>query len=121
MHAHALHTWIARRICVRQRLQRVCVSYLLFLMVVRRKHALEDAARFAGLTKSLFSKLLKYHANIAIYTLQDLSKTQARQFSKTLQSLKGLPWKIALLIASTLQQRASLHPENAKTFNHGKG
>jgi hypothetical protein len=121
MHAHALHTWIARRISVCQRLQRVCVSYLLFLMVVRRKHSLEEAARFAGLNKSLFSKLLKYHANIAIYTLQDLSKAHARQFSKTLQSLKGLPWKIAILIDSTLQQRASLHPENAKKFNHGKG
>lgn len=121
MPARALHTWIARRICVRQRLQRVCVSYLLFLMVVRRKHSLEEAARFSGLNKSLFSKLLKYHANIAIYTLQDLSKTQARQFSKTLQSLQGLPWKIAILIDSTLQQRASLHPQNAKTFNHGKG
>jgi len=32
-----------------------------------------------------------------------------------------LPWKIALLIESTLQHRASLHPENAKKFNHGKG
>ena len=26
-----------------------------------------------------------------------------------------------ILIDSTLQHRASLHPENAKTFNHGKG
>ena len=28
---------------------------------------------------------------------------------------------MAILIDSTLQHRASLHPENAKTFNHGKG
>ena len=35
--------------------------------------------------------------------------------------MQGLPWKIALLIDSTLQHRASLHPENAKKFNHGKG
>ena len=33
----------------------------------------------------------------------------------------GLPWKIALLIDSTLQPRASVHPENSKKFNHGKG
>ena len=26
-----------------------------------------------------------------------------------------------IIIDSTLQHRASLHPENAKTFNHGKG
>src|SRR5207245_3620718 len=40
---------------------------------------------------------------------------------KALQDLHGLPWKIAILIDSTLQHRASLHPENAKKFNHGKG
>ena len=28
---------------------------------------------------------------------------------------------MALIVDSTLQHRASLHPENAKTFNHGKG
>ena len=33
----------------------------------------------------------------------------------------GLPWQIAILIDSTIQHRASVHPENAKTFNHGKG
>jgi hypothetical protein len=30
-------------------------------------------------------------------------------------------WKIALIVDSTLQHRASLHPENAKRFNHGNG
>ena len=54
-------------------------------------------------------------------TLESLSKTQARQFAKTLERLNGLPWKIVIIIDSTLQPRASLHPENAKTFNHGKG
>jgi hypothetical protein len=41
--------------------------------------------------------------------------------ARALQALQGLPWKIAILIDSTLQHRASLHPENAKKFNHGKG
>ena len=35
--------------------------------------------------------------------------------------MQGLPWKIAIIVDSTLQQRASLHPDNAKTFNHGNG
>ena len=48
MQAHTLHTWIARRIAVRTRLEQVGVSYLLFLMVVTRKHSLEEAARFSG-------------------------------------------------------------------------
>jgi hypothetical protein len=78
MHAHPFSTWIARRLSVQKRLQRVCISYLLFLMVVTRKHSLEEAARFSGLNKSQFSKFLKQHSTVAIYTLEDLSKTQAK-------------------------------------------
>lgn len=63
------------------------------------------------------------HSPVAITTLQHLSTQQAKRLSKTLHNLSQhqLPWKIALLIDSTLQHRASLHPENAKKFNHGKG
>ena len=123
MHAHALHTWVARRISVSKRLTHACVSYLLFLMVVSRQHSLEEAARFSGLNKSQFSKLLKHHPDVALSTLQTLSKKQAKHVSKGLHYLaqNGLPWKIAILIDSTIQHRASVHPENAKTFNHGKG
>jgi hypothetical protein len=121
MPAGTLHTWIKRQIVVRQRLERICTSYLLFLMVVTTKHSLQEAARFSGLHPSLFSKMLQAHSRVAITTLESLSKTQARQFAKTLERVKGLPWKIVILIDSTLQHRASLHPENAKTFNHGKG
>ena len=31
------------------------------------------------------------------------------------------PWDLAIVVESTLQHRASLPPENAKTFNHGQG
>jgi hypothetical protein len=65
--------------------------------------------------------MLQSHSKVAIATLERLSKTQARQVSKVLQRVNGLPWKIVIIIDSTLQHRASLHPENAKTFNHGKG
>src|SRR5262252_9963606 len=121
MRTGTLHTWVTRHIAVRQRLERVCTSYGLFLMVATTKHSLKEAARFSGLHPSLFSKLLRSHATVAITTLESLSKTQARQFAKTLARVKGLPWNIVILIDSTLQHRASLHPENAKTFNHGKG
>jgi hypothetical protein len=121
MLAGTLQTWITRQIAVRQRLERVCTSYLLFLMVVTTKHSLQEAARFSGLHPSLFSHLLKSHSKVAITTLENLSKTQARQFAKALKRVNGLPWKIVIIIDSTLQHRASLHPENAKTFNHGKG
>jgi hypothetical protein len=121
MLAAPLPTWIKRQIAVRQRLERVCTSYLLFLLVVTTKHSLQEAARFSGLPPSLFSKMLQAHAKGALMTLESLSKTQARQCAKRLERLNGLPWKIVLIIDSPLQHRASLHPENANTVNHGKG
>lgn len=121
MRARTLQTWIARRIGVRRRLERVCTGYLLFLMVVTTKHSLEEAARFSGLHKSQFSKLLKAHSTVAVYTLESLSKKQAKQVAQARQRLRELPWKMAIIVDSTLQRRASLHPENAKTFNHGHG
>ena len=81
---YTLHTWIARHIRVRQRLERVCACYLLFLMVVTTKHPLEEAARFSGLHKSQFSKMLKGHGHIASSTLESLSKQQAKRLSKSL-------------------------------------
>src|SRR3989454_5898017 len=90
-------------------------------MVVTTKHSLEEAARFSGLHKSQFSKMLKAHSNVAVYTLESLSKKQAKHVSQARQKLKELPWNIAIVVDSTLQHRASLHPANAKTFNHGQG
>ena len=121
MRVQTVQTWIARQLFVRRRLANVCTSYLLFLMVVTTKHSLEEAARFSGLHKSQFSKMLKAHSNVATYTLERLSKKQAQQVAKARQKLKELPWHIAIIVDSTLQRRASLHPENAKTFNHGQG
>src|SRR5262252_2964256 len=121
MRVRTLQTWIAQRIGVRRRLERICTSYLLFLMVVTTKHSLEAAARFSGLHKSQFSKMLKAHSKVAVYTLESLSKTQAKQVAKARQKWRELPWHIAIIVDSTLQRRASLHPENAKTCNHGQG
>jgi Transposase DDE domain len=121
MRAQTVQTWIARHILVRLRLENVCTSYLLFLMVVTTKHSLEEAARFSGLHKSQFSKMLKAHSHVAVYTLESLSKQQAKQVAKARHKLKELPWTIAIIVDSTLQRRASLHPENTKTFNHGRG
>src|SRR5262244_396407 len=114
MPASTLHTWITRHIAVRRRLERICTGYLLFLMVVTTKHSLKEASRFSGLHPSLFSKLLQSHSKVAITTLDHLSKTQARPFAKALQRRDGRRSKRVMLIARTLQSRASLHPESAK-------
>jgi hypothetical protein len=121
MWARTLQPWSARRLGVRRRLERVCTGYLLFLLVVTTTHSREEAARFSGRHTSQCSKMLQAQSKVAVYTLESLSKHQAKHVAKTLHTCKGLPWKIALIVDSTLQHRASLHPENAKRFNHGHG
>ena len=96
MRARTLQTWIARRIGVRRRLEKICTGYLLFLMVVTTKHSLAEAAQFSGLHKSQFSKMLKTHSHVAVSTLESLSKKQAKHVAKALHKCKGLPWKIVL-------------------------
>jgi hypothetical protein len=83
----------------------------------------DEAARFSEMNKSQFSRFLKNHSGLAVYNLHVLSKKQANQFSKILNCLgKGsVPWRIAILIDSTIQNRSTLHTDNAKKFNHGKG
>ena len=103
------------------RLQVVFFWYLVSLMVETRKHSLNFAATLSGLNPSQFSKLLRNHFGIAAYTLEDLSKKQAKRVANVLEDLEGLPWKIAVVIDATLQTRAGLYTENSKRFNHGHG
>ena len=114
---------LLNRLEIGSRQKTICVWYLLFLMISTRKHTLQEAARFSGFHKSQFSRFLKNHSDIAGYNLSQLSKTQARQFSASIDFLEdgSIPWRIAILIDSTLQGRSSLHTDNAKRFNHGKG
>lgn len=92
-------------------------------MASSRTHTLTAAARFSGSSKSRFHYFLKDNSEIAIYALSQLSKKQARQFSKTNEGLSGvnLPWNIAILVDATILNRSSLHTQNSKRFNHGKG
>ena len=106
MRARTLQTWIARRIGVRRRLERVCTGYLLFLMVITTKHSLEEAARFSGLHKSQCSKMLQAQSTVAVSTLESLSKQQAKHVAKALQKCKGLPWKIALILGACPRKKA---------------
>jgi len=123
MDFYKLYNWLQNNVPVKKRMQRVCIAYILFLMVVTtRKKSLGEASLFSGIAKSLFSRLLQMYSNLAVYTLENLSKKQAKQFSQVINKVSYLPWKIILIIDSTLQTRSSsLHPENVKKFNHGKG
>ncbi len=123
MNFRVFENWLSSRIAVKSRLKKITLCFVMFLMIETRKHSLQEAARFWGMNKSQFSRFLKNHSEIAVYSLDDLSKKKAKQFSNVLKWLaKGsLPWKIAILIDSTIQHRSSLHTDNAKRFNHGKG
>ena len=106
-----------------QRLTPVAIIYIIFIMTSKRKHTLAAAARFANTSKAKFNNLLSNHSDIAIFALHELSKKQARQFSKAMHALgqNSLPWNIAIIVDATFLGRSSLHTENAKKFNHGKG
>jgi len=69
-------------------------------MVAARKHSMEEAARFSAINKSQYSRFLRNYSGLAVYSLCELSKKQAREFSKALQRLRkgSLPWKVAILI-----------------------
>jgi len=118
-----LKGWVNNQIAVNNRLKAVCIWYLIFLMMTARKHSLTAAASFSGLQTSQFSRFLSNNWRVAVYQLDQLSKRQARQFSAAIESLAAgqLPWRIAILIDSTIQHRWSLHSDNVQRFNHGKG
>jgi hypothetical protein len=115
--------WITRKIVSLGRLTPVAIIYIIFIMTSKRKHTLAAAARFANTSKAKFNNLLRNHSDIAIFALSELSKKQARQFSKAMHALgqNRLPWNIAIIVDATFLGRSSLHTENSKKFNHGKG
>jgi hypothetical protein len=123
MNYSSLCNWIGRKLHLNKRLKQVATVYVLFLMVQVRKHSLQEAAAFTNSSRSHFSKFLKDHSELSVIKLDELSKKEARQFGKPVRFLADgkLPWKIALIIDATLQKRSSLHSENVKRFNHGKG
>jgi len=123
MNYSKLCTWTGRKLNINKRLKPVVVAYLIFLMISLRKHSLEAAATFSNSSKSRFSVFLKNHSDLAVIQLSELSKRQAKQFGKSIQFLLDgkLPWQILIIIDATLQNRSSLHAENATRFNHGEG
>ncbi|HSQ47815.1 MAG TPA: hypothetical protein VLM44_12970 [Lutibacter sp.] len=92
-------------------------------MTSTRKHSLKAAGQFVGLHSSQFSRFLLNHQDLAEESLAHLSRKQSKIVAKRMRFLanNSLPWKIAIIIDSTLQTRFSRHSDNAKRFNHGAG
>lgn len=123
MNYSAFYQWVSRKLNITRRLKAVALTYVIFLMISSNKHSCTAAAEFAKSSKSKFSKFLKNHWDLAVYKLDELSKKQAKQFSKSIELLANgqLSWKIAIIIDATLQKRSSLRAQNVKRFNHGSG
>ena len=118
-----LNHWIRRQILAPKRLQTVCFGLILSLMISARKHSLKAASQFSGLHISQFSRFLSNHPGLAKSSLSQLSRKQSKTLAKRMRFLANnkLPWKIAIIIDSTLQTRFSRHSDNVKRFNHGAG
>ena len=121
MRFYVFKGWLLKQVKLSKRLQGIIFWYIISLMVITRKHSLDHAALISGKNRSQFSRLLKEHPDVAVLTLKDLSRREARKWSKALKALKGLPWKVVVIVDLTDQGRSSLHPQNAKKLNHGKG
>jgi hypothetical protein len=121
MRFYVFRNWLLKELKVSRRLQRICLWYVISLMIITRKHSLENASAISGKNSSQFSRLLKDHPDTAIYSLKDLSKRQAKKYSKAMKTMGKLPWKVAMIVDLTGQGRSSLHSENVQRRNHGKG
>ena len=112
--------WISKQIKASRRLNSVITVYLIFLMASSRTHTLTAAARFSNSSKSRFHYFLKDNSEIAVYTISELSKKQARQFFEINKGLSNgnLPWNIAISVDATILNRSSLHTQNSKRLNH---
>lgn len=93
MRFYQFRNWVLAQLALPIRLRVVVFWYLAALMVDTRKHSQQFAATVSGLHPSQFSKLLRNHAHLAAYTLEDLSKRQANQFAPVRDALHGLPGK----------------------------
>lgn len=118
---YKLRDWVIEKADINKRLQIIFLWYLLSLMVETRKHSLSFASVLSGLNKAQFSRFLKNNRKTVAYTLDSLSKKQAKILSKVLKKLGGLPWSVVIIIDSTFLTRASLKSENVQRFSHGKG
>jgi hypothetical protein len=122
MRFHIFRDGILKKICIKRRLQAVCLWYLLSLTVSARKHTLTFASGLSGKKKSRFSGFLRNNRGICEYTLENLSKKEAKRYAGLLKTGKKVsPLNVLLLFDTTIQGRSSLKSENVQRFSHGKG
>lgn len=121
MRFHFFRDAVLNKIYVKSRLKTLFFWYLLSLMPETRKHSLSSASELSGIGIPSFSRFLCGNEKNAADAMNDLSKKQARIYSRAPTASKNAPRKIFVLIDDVLQKRCSLKSENVQKFNHGHG
>jgi hypothetical protein len=68
------YSWTIRKLNVTKRLENIAISYVQFLLGSTRKHTLQAASEFSGLSKPSFSKLLKNHSVYALDNTKEIKR-----------------------------------------------
>ncbi|MEZ4527773.1 MAG: transposase [Desulfobacterales bacterium] len=121
MRFHFFRDAVLNRICVKSRLKMLFFWYLLSMMTETRKHSLSFASEISGIGIPSFSRFLCGNEKNIVSGMNDLSKKQARIYSRALNASKNAPQKIFVVIDDVIQGRCSLKSENVQKFNHGHG
>jgi len=119
----SIATRVRRLLKLPNRLANVGTSYAISLMQDFGRRTLQAASDSSGLDPSQFSRFLAQGKELALENLNRLARRRvARALCKNRRVLvKGAPWRVALIIDSTLHERSSRHVDNAQRFNHGDG
>jgi len=56
MNFPTFENWLSRRIAVKTRLKKVCLCLVMYMMIEARKHSLQGAATFWGMSTSQFAR-----------------------------------------------------------------
>lgn len=106
---------VKKRLSIPKRLQEVVAWYLQSLTLNSRKHTQSFASQISGRHKAQFSRLLSRHRALALRTLERLSQQESKRVcqEKLRPVIPGSPWKVAIIIDSTLHVRSSDRVHNA--------
>ena len=99
---------------VPKRLQEIVCQYIMFLMLVHKKHELRTSARIFGLHESNYSRMLS-HKDMRSIARKSLNRAIRRRLSK----IKCRD-SIFLIIDATLTKRSGKKVKNSHKFTWGR-
>jgi len=99
----------------------VCLWHLISSMIDTRKNSLIFASEISGTNEASFREFSGNDRGKAVCAPEDLSKKQARKYSRAPESLNSLPRKAAIVVDATFRNRASEKTESSRRSDQGRG